>query len=72
MYWGRTPTNMVAWLWEVNTVGILVIGSYVYHSDVIATSMQIYVNIIQITISLTIYQFYIYKLVQMSHFSSDI
>ena len=32
-------------------VGILVIGSYVYHSDVIATSMQIYVNIIQIHIT---------------------
>ena len=25
-------------------VGILVIGSYIYHSDVIATSIQIYVN----------------------------
>ena len=37
---GRAPTARVAWLWEVNTVGILVIGSYVYHSDVIAITMQ--------------------------------
>ena len=29
-------------------VGILVIGSYVYHSDVIVTGMQIDVNRIQI------------------------
>ena len=29
-------------------VGILVIGSYIYHLDVIVTSMQIYVNRIQI------------------------
>ena len=29
-------------------VGILVIGSYIYHSDVIATNTQVYVNIIQI------------------------
>ena len=32
-------------------VGILVIGSYIYHSDVIVTSMQSYVNIIQIHIT---------------------
>ena len=29
-------------------VGILIIGSYVYHSDVIVTSTQIYVNRVQI------------------------
>ena len=32
-------------------VGILVIGSYVYHSDVIVTSTQGYVNIMQICIT---------------------
>ena len=48
-------------------VGILVIGSYVYHSDVIATNMQIYVNIIQIRITYYLPVYCIYKLVQMSH-----
>ena len=47
---GSTPTTRVAWLQELNVVGILVIGSYIYHSDVIVTSMQSYVNIIQIHI----------------------
>ena len=32
-------------------VGILFIGSCIYHSDVIATNMEIYVNIIQIHIT---------------------
>ena len=40
-------------------VGILVIGSYIYHSDVIVTNMQVYANIIQ-NILLTIYQFIAY------------
>ena len=47
-------------------VGILVIGSYVYHSDVIATNMQIYVNIIQICITYYLPVYCISKLVQMS------
>ena len=41
-----------------NVVGIPVVGSYVYHSDAIVTSMQIYVNRIQIR--LTIHQFIAY------------
>ena len=46
-------------------VGILVIGSYIYHSDVIVTSMQIYVNIIQICITYYLPVYCIYKLVQI-------
>ena len=42
-----TPTDRVAWLWEVNMVGILVIGSYIYHLDVVANTMQINVKWIQ-------------------------
>ena len=53
-------------------VGILVIGSCVYHSDVIATNMQIYVNIIQIHITYYLPVYCIYKLVQMSQCSSDV
>ena len=55
-----------------NTVGILVIGSYIYHSDVIATSMQINVNIIQIRITYCSPIYCIYKLLQMSQCFSDI
>ena len=47
-------------------VGILVIGSYVYHSDVIATNMQSYVNIIKY-ISLTIHQFIAYTNLYRCH-----
>ena len=51
-------------------VGILVIGYYIYHLDVIVTSMQIYVNRIQIC--LTYYSpVCIYQLVQLSQCSSD-
>ena len=53
-------------------VGILVIGSYVYHSDVIVTTTQIYVNIIQIRIIYYSPVYCIYKLVQLSQCSSDI
>ena len=45
---GCTPTSRICLAVRGNTVGILFIGSYIYHSDVIATSTQIYVNIIQI------------------------
>ena len=55
-----------------NAVGILVIGSYVYHLDVIATGMQISVNIIQIRITYWSPIYCIYKHVQMSQCSSDI
>ena len=55
-----------------NMVGILVIGSYVYHSDVIATSTQVNANIIQICITYYSPIYCIYKLVQMSQCSSDI
>ena len=55
-----------------NMVGILVIGSYIYHSYVIVTSTQIYVNIIQICITYYSPVYCIYKLVQMSQCSSDI
>ena len=41
-------------------VGMLVIGSYVYHSDVIVTSMQIYVNRNTKYVSFTIHQFIAY------------
>ena len=41
---GCTPTDRVLGWWGGSTVGILVIGSYVYHSDVIVTTMQIYAN----------------------------
>ena len=47
-----------------NMVGILVIGSYVYHSDVIVTSTQIYVNRIQIHVTYYLPVYCIYKLVQ--------
>ena len=53
-------------------VGILVIGSYIYYLDVIATNTQVYVNIIQIHITYYSPVYCIYKLVQMSHCSSDI
>ena len=53
-------------------VGIFVKGSYIYHSDVIATNMQIYVDIIQIHITYYLPVYYIYKLVQMPQCSSDI
>ena len=55
-----------------NMVGILVIGSYIYHSGVIATGMPINVNIIQIHITYHSPIYCIYKLVQMSQCSSDI
>ena len=54
------------------TVGILVIGSYVYHLDVIVTSIQIYVNRIQICLTYYSPVYCIYKLVQLSQCSSDI
>ena len=41
-------------------VGILVIGSYIYHSDVIVTSTQRYVNIIQICITYYLPLYFIY------------
>ena len=53
-------------------VGILVIGSDIYHSDVIATGMQINVNIIQICITYYLPVYCIDKLVQVSQCSSDI
>ena len=45
-------------------VGILVIGSYIYHSDVIVTNTQFYVNIIQVCITYYLPVYCIYKLVQ--------
>ena len=69
---GCTPTARICLAVRVNTVGILVIGSYVYHLDVIVTSMQIYVNIIQICITYYLPAYCIYKLVQLSQCSSDI
>ena len=53
-------------------VGILVIGSYIYHMDVIVTSIQIYVNRIQICATYYLPVYCIYKLVQLSQCSSDI
>ena len=55
-----------------NMVGILVTGSYVYHSDVIVTSTQIYVNRIQTHLTYYSPVYCIYKLVQLSQCSSDI
>ena len=48
-------------------VGILVIGSYIYHSDVIVTSMQGYVNIIQICITYYFPVYCIYSSSTMCH-----
>ena len=48
-------------------VGILVIGSYVYHSDVIVTNTQIYVNRIQIHLTYYSPVYCIYKLVSQCH-----
>ena len=53
-------------------VGILVIGSYVYHLDVIVTGMQIYVNRIQVRLTYYSPVYCMYKLVQLSQCSSDI
>ena len=55
-----------------NMVGILVIGSYIYHLDVIATAMQINAKGIQKHITYYSPIYCIYKLVQMSQCSSDI
>ena len=57
---------------EVCEVGILVIGSYIYHLDVIITSAHIYVNRIQIRLTYYLPVYCIYKLVQLSQCSSDI
>ena len=54
------------------TVGILVIGSCVYHSDVIVTSMQIGINRIQICLTYYSPVYCLCKLVQLSQCSSDI
>ena len=53
-------------------VGILVIGSYIYHLDVIVTSTQIYVNRIQICPTYYLPVYYLYQLVQLSCYSSEI
>ena len=61
-----------SWLLRGSMVGILVIGSYVYHSDVIVTTMQSYVNRIQIHSTYYLPIYCLYKLVQLSQCSSDI
>ena len=55
-----------------NVAGIIVIGSYIYHLDVIVTSTQIYVNRIQICLTYYSPVYCIYKLVQLSQCSLDI
>ena len=67
-----TPTSRGCLAVRGCMVGILLIGSCVYHSDVIVTSMQIYVNRIQICLTYYSPVYCIYKLVQLSQFSSDI
>ena len=54
-----------------DTGGILVIGSYIYHLDVIVSGTHIYVNIIQIHLTYYSPVYCIYKLVQLSQCSSD-